>query len=134
MPTISPEKVCFIVVKTREYQAKVEPEEMDEGSNPADDGVRAILEDYADDATFEELIGALEALNEDELNELMALAWLGRGDFETAEWNEAVAQAAERERDEVVRRLTSIPLLADFLEAGLAQFGQSCDEFELGRL
>ena len=52
--------------------------------------------------------------------------------------NRGVAKRARSVRD--VRRyhtadyLLATPLLADFLEEGLAQFGLSCEEFELGRM
>ena len=35
--TISPEKVCFLIVKAREFDAKDEITEPDPGSNPSDD-------------------------------------------------------------------------------------------------
>ena len=35
--TILPEKVCFIIVKAREFDAKDEVTEPDPGSNPSDD-------------------------------------------------------------------------------------------------
>ena len=35
--TISPEKVCFIIVNAREFDAKDEVTEPDPGSNPSDD-------------------------------------------------------------------------------------------------
>ena len=43
---ISDDKVCYIVLKAREFDAKVEPTEPDPGSNPTDSGEREILEDY----------------------------------------------------------------------------------------
>ena len=35
--TISPEKVCFIIIKAKEFDAKDEVTEPDPGSNPSDD-------------------------------------------------------------------------------------------------
>jgi hypothetical protein len=35
--TISPEKVCFTIMKAREFDAKDEVTEPDPGSNPSDD-------------------------------------------------------------------------------------------------
>ena len=35
--TISPEKVCFVIIKAKEYDAKDEVAEVDPGSNPSDD-------------------------------------------------------------------------------------------------
>jgi hypothetical protein len=75
MLTISPEKVCYVIAKARELDVKVAAEELD------DEGMGRILEDYADDPTLEELKSFLEAQSDDELRELLALAWVGRGDF-----------------------------------------------------
>ena len=131
---ISPEKVCFVVVKARELDVKVAPEEVDRASNPTDDQMVSILEDYADDPTLEELKSFLEALNDDELEDLLALTWLGRGDYGIDDWNELMEEVRDvRERD-TVGYLLGTPLLPDYLEDGLAEFGLSCDEFELGHL
>ncbi|MGH6954537.1 MAG: DUF3775 domain-containing protein [Alphaproteobacteria bacterium] len=134
MLTMDPDKVCYLVIKAREFDAKVEPHEQDPGSNPADDRGVAILEDYADDPTFQELTGALESLNVDEMMEVMALTWLGRGDYEKNEWGEALAHARRVRDENVVRYLTGIPQLGDFLEEGLSRFGLSCEGVEMGRL
>ena len=53
--TISPEKVCFVIIKAREFDAKDEVTEPDPGSNPSDDRNAAILEDHDDDPVVEEL-------------------------------------------------------------------------------
>ena len=47
--TISPEKVCFLIVKAREFDAKEAVDEPDPGSNPSDDKDVEVLEDYGDD-------------------------------------------------------------------------------------
>jgi len=134
MLTVNLEKLCFIVVKAREFDAKVEPVEPDPGSNPTDSGVQEVLEDYADDPTFEELVGAIEALNVDEQNELLALVWLGRGDYTADEWDSNLKEAARTRDQNFVRYLTGIPLLADLIEDGLSQLGLSCQDFEFGHL
>jgi hypothetical protein len=131
---ISTEKVCYIIVKAREFDAKVPPVEPDPGSNPADDGEREILEDYADDPTLLELRSAIDDLNEDEVADLIALAWLGRGDFGKEDWLEATALARERHKRHSADYLIGIPTLGDFLEDGLDMVGRSCEDFEIGRL
>lgn len=131
---ISPEKVCYIIVKAREFDAKVEPVEPDPGSNPADTGEREILEDYPDDATLAELRAAIDGLNDDEVIDLIALAWVGRGDFGKADWTEARALADERHRRHSAIYLTGIPTLGDYLEEGLSQLGYSCEAYEIDRL
>jgi hypothetical protein len=79
--TISPETVCYLIVKAREFDVKVEPADPDSGSNPADDKEIDILEDLIDDPTFEEVSSALSALNDDETLDLVALTWIGRGGY-----------------------------------------------------
>ena len=68
---ISLEKVCFVIAKARELDVKVAPEELDDASD--EDMMQRILEDYADDPTFEELRSFLVDQNDDELKELLAL-------------------------------------------------------------
>lgn len=131
MLEINPEKVCLIALKAREYQAKVEPEGLEEGSGAADDRMQIILEDYPDDATYAELLGAMESLTADELNDVVALAWIGRGDYDTEQWQEAIEEAESLTQDETKRALVQTPLLADYLESGLEKFDRSCMEFEL---
>jgi hypothetical protein len=131
---ISAEKVCFIIVKAREFDAKVDPVEPDPGSNAADEGEREVLEDYSDDATASELQAAIDALNEDEVIDLIALAWLGRGDFEKSEWAEARTLASERHRRRSAAYLIGMPMLGDYLEEGLAQLGYSCSSEEMDHL
>ncbi len=131
---ISPEKVCYIIVKAREFDVKVPPVEPDPGSNPADHEEREILEDYADDPTAAELKEAIDDLNEDETVNLIAMLWLGRGDFGRDEWRNALALARERHREHSARYLMGIPMLGDLLEEGLSLLGYSCEEFEIDRL
>lgn len=131
---ISIEKVCFIILKAREFDAKVDPVEPDPGSNPADSGEREILEDYADDPTLVELRTAIDGLNDDEVIDLIALAWLGRGDFIKEEWDEARKLANERHRHRSAAYLTGMPALGDYLEEGLSLLGYSCEDYEIDRL
>ncbi|TGV35540.1 DUF3775 domain-containing protein, partial [bacterium M00.F.Ca.ET.168.01.1.1] len=62
-------------------------------------------------------------LNVDEAAELVALAWVGRGDYEASEWIEAVAAARERANKRTAKYLLGLPQLADWLEEGLEAIG-----------
>jgi hypothetical protein len=129
--TISPEKVCFIIIKAREFDAKDEVTDPDPGSNPSDDRDAAVLEDHSDDPVVEELTGFINALSDDEQIDLVALAWLGRDDYSASDWVDVRAEAAgAHNRRNTVRYLLGLPLLGDFLEEGL----YSCEEFEIERL
>jgi hypothetical protein len=131
---IDPSKVCFIIIKAREFDAKIDPVEPDPGSNEADDGERKILEDYADDPTFEELRGAIDVLNEDEAVDLVGLAWVGRGDFTRAEWAQARALARQSRTGPTAAYLTGMPALGDYLEEGLAELGYTCGDLDAEHL
>jgi hypothetical protein len=125
---INPLTVEFIIIKAREFDVKVDPDDPDSGSNPADDSEVDVLEDNAGDATLEELRAAIDGLNEDEIVDLIALAWVGRGDFDKGQWAEARSLANERHRRHSAGYLVGMPLLGDYLEEGLAQLGHSTTE------
>ena len=127
-------KICFIIVKAREFDAKVDPVDPDPASNEADDGERKILENYADDPTLEELRGAINGLDDDEIIDLIALAWVGRGDFDRKDWQEARALARDRHRQQSADYLTGMPSLGDYLEEGLEELGYGCEDDDAQRL
>lgn len=131
---VNPDTVCYIIVKAREFDAKVPPVEPNPGSNPADDDEREVLEDYSSDPTAQELRAAIAGLNEDEVIDVIAIAWLGRGDFEAEEFDDARALATERHRRNSADYLMGIPELADFLEDGLDELGFSCEDVEAAHL
>jgi hypothetical protein len=62
---ISPEKICFVIVKAREFDVKDAVTEPDTGSNPSDDRMIAVLEDHGDDPVVEELTSFISNLAED---------------------------------------------------------------------
>jgi hypothetical protein len=130
--SISPEKVCF--VEAREFFAKDIVTIPDNASNAADDKMIAVLEDHLDDPVVEELTSFIGALTEDEQIDLVALAWLGRGDGSVEEWDELRAQASRAHNKRTASYLLGMPLLPVHLEDALSQFGRSCQEFEMGRL
>jgi hypothetical protein len=125
-PQISVDKVCFIIVKARELDVQEAVVDEEPGSNPIDDGFRGVLQSDADDPTSQELEAFIDALNDDERHELVALAWVGRGDYAADQWAEAVAEARQRPTGPTSRYLLGIPVLADYLDEGLAAFELSC--------
>jgi len=132
--TISPEKVCFIIFKAKEFDAKDEVTEPDPGSNPSDDKDAAVLEDHEDDPVVEEITSLIDSLSEDEQIDLVALAWLGRDDYSADDWSTVREEAAGAHNERTASYLMGMPLLGDFLEEGLSMLGYSCEEFEIERL
>ncbi len=134
MLRINPDKVCYLIIKAREFDVKVAPQDNYRGSNPADDGAMEILEDYQDDPTFEELKGFLSSLNEEEMEDVLTLTWLGRGDYSKEDWDSVAAEARAARDQKAPDYLVGIPLLSDYLEEGLSLMGFSCEDFEMGHL
>lgn len=134
MLTISLEKLAYIVEKAREYDAEVPPVDRDyeEGSDAVDDDEREILLDTPDNPTAQELRDAIDGLNVDEREELLALMWLGRGDYDARGWPEALQQARDALSSTETEYLLGTPLLGDFLEEGVEALGLSLEDFERG--
>jgi hypothetical protein len=133
--TIPLETLTYIIEKAREFDAEVEPVNLHDGSNPIDEeaGDIDILEDTSDNPTQEELSAALETLNDDQRDEIIALTWVGRGDYAKDEWDEALGAAHERHNGDEARYLIGTPLLADYLEEGASQLGYSREDLETGQ-
>jgi hypothetical protein len=131
MLTIPLEKLAYIVEKAREFDAEV-PSDAEDGSNPADDDEREILLDTPDNPTAQELRDAINGLNLDEREELLALTWLGRGDYDASGWPEALQQARQTGTATETQYLLGTPLLADYLEEGVSALGLSLEEFRRG--
>jgi hypothetical protein len=129
MPEINTDKVCFIVTKSRELLSEDVGVEGD-ASNPTDDGFGVILTDEGDRSVRIELLEYIEALDVDERNALVALAWIGRGDFEPANWRAAVREASTSQESKTPSYLFNMPLLPNYLEDALSSFDRSCRSFE----
>ncbi len=130
MLEIAPEKVAHVIVKAREYDAKVGAWDDTRDAGDADEDPASILEDFGSDPTRSELAAFIDGLNEDEQVHLVALAWIGRGTFTPDEFEEAVSTARSERVNKTSRYLLGIPLLSDYLEEGLEQLGISVEDAE----
>ncbi len=130
--TIGPDTVRLFVLKAKaisaalnhDYEAGGEPEvELDDSSHDSHhhDG---LAEEEAEDLTERELRALMNDLNVDEAAELIAIAWIGRGDFDASEWEAAVAEARQRGAGRRASKyLMGMPMLGDWLEEGLEIIG-----------
>jgi hypothetical protein len=74
-------------------------------------------------STGADLKSAIDSLSSDDQAILVALAWIGRGDFSPAEFDRAVVMAFERQAAGTAGYLMGLPLLGDLLELGAAACG-----------
>ena len=131
MLTIPLEKLAYIIEKAREFDAEV-PSDAEEGSNAADDDEREIPLDTPDNPTEQERRDAMDGLGIPERQELLALMWLGRGDYDAESWSEALQQARQTQSASETTYLLGTPLLGDYIEEGVAALGHSLEDFRRG--
>ena len=131
---IALDKVRELILEARRLDVKEADTDPDSGSNPVDDGATDVLTssegDDGPDGTEREFRGLVAAMNEDERADLLALLYVGRGDFEAGEWDDAVALGRERDAAEghLARYLIGTPNLADLLDEGLAAYGEGVED------
>ena len=123
---IATDKVCYIIVKARQFDVKEGVSDPNSGSDAPDDGYRDVLEDNPEDPVFRELVAFINGLDIEEQLNLVALAWIGRGTYDKSEWNEALKIARQEHNNRTAHYLLGLPLLGDYLEEGLSQFGRGC--------
>jgi len=123
MLDLNPDTVRFIVDKARAFHVKEAVTIPEEPLSPSDDWAQQILADHIDDPVFQELETTINDLEPDQQVSLVALMWLGRGDFAMDEWTDALRQAWESRNERTAQYLIGTPLLADYLLEGLDQFG-----------
>ncbi|MGE4372428.1 MAG: DUF3775 domain-containing protein [Xanthobacter sp.] len=130
--SITLEQLCFLVAKFREFDVKDAVSVPDPGSNSTDDAMLSVLEDHRDDPVITEIASFINAMNEDEQIDLVAMVWLGRSDNDFENWDDARAAASDAHNKHTARYLLGMPLLADYLEETMNQFGLSCEDLEPG--
>lgn len=125
--TIGPDTVRLLALKARAISAALSDDyadgqeheieiDGDAGDRHQHDGLAEEEEENLTEEEFRELIADL---NVDEAAELIAIAWIGRGDYEPAEWADAVGEARQHDGKRVATYLLGMPMLGDWLDAGL---------------
>jgi len=128
MLDVNPDTVCFLISKLREFHAKEEVVIPDTPGSPSDDWAMQVLADHADDYTYGEVVATVADLDPVQQVNLVALMWLGRGDFGLDEWDEAIREAKGVWTPRTAQYLLSTPLASDYIEEGLIQFGHGCND------
>lgn len=127
------ETLCRLIIRARELEAQVPALDPDEDADNVDDfddeggEALSVLEDEINSGVEEEVRSTLEDLADDQLAETLALAWVGRGTYDSSEWDDAFAEASDVGPESAIDEMLDMPLLASYIEAGLAAFDYSCD-------
>ena len=125
---ISLETVATVVDLARSLQVKEETD-ADQVTEDANSEA-ALLQETPDDMTEGALRQFIDELNDDEQAAMIALAWIGRGDYGPEDWDEARSLAAERNESDAATYLLEMEMLGDLLAEGVASFGLSIEDVE----
>lgn len=127
MINISAATVCRLVELARTFQAQESVSLPHDRADADEDWPMQVLASHANDPTLAEFRSIVDDLEPDQRRELVALMWLGRGDFTRADWAEALELAEAQETERTADYVISHPMVPDHLEDGLAEFGLKCD-------
>jgi len=119
--------VGWIILKAREFDVK-EAGTVDAGED--DDNPLGVLEDRADDPSYQELTSWINDLTITQQAELVALFWLGRDGGDALEFAELVEEARGKQGEGTAPYLLGSPMLGDYLEEGLEILGYDTSEIE----
>ena len=127
------ETLCRIILRAKENEAQVPAADPDQEADNVDDyddeseQSLSVLEDELNTGVEDELRAILDDLADDQLAETLALAWVGRETYDVSEWDDAFADASDTDPESAIDELIEMPLLAGYLETGLAAFDYSCE-------
>ncbi|HHF7344962.1 TPA: DUF3775 domain-containing protein [Legionella feeleii] len=126
---INPEIVCALIEKAKIFHSK---EEVTFGEDMPDSEYEydwaQVLADHQDDLTYLEVRTTINDLDPAQKIDLLALMYLGRGDFEANDWSSAHKEAKARLAPNLTDYLFSKPLIASYWEQSLELLGYSCEE------
>ncbi len=127
MLDVNPDTVCFLISKAREFHAQEEVVIPDVPDSPSDDWGLQALAAHGNDPTFQEFRSTFNDLEPDQQHNVVALFWLGRGDFDVGEWQAALDEAQEYWTPETAEYLLAHPMLSDYLLEGLSMLDYTCE-------
>lgn len=127
MLEVNTETLCRLIDLAEEFHAH-QNVDITEEPETIDDWAAEPLEPHEENSFLIEFRSVMDGLNPDEQQQIVALLWLGRGDYELDEWDEALEYAAEAWTPTTADYLIAHPLIADHLSTGMEAFGLHCED------
>jgi hypothetical protein len=124
---IRQETLCSLITLAREFQAKEEVCIPDDQDSPSEDWALQMLADHGDDYNVGEFRGIIGDFSERQRAELVALLWLGRGDYSVEEWEEAVDEALGDYSMRAATYVLAHPMVSDHLQEAMIALDMPCE-------
>lgn len=128
MLDINPETVCYLIQRARNFHVKESVSIPEEPMNASEDWALQVLANHASDPGYNDFIVTVRDLEPDQQANLVALMWLGRGEYEADEWESALSRANSELTSHTAEYLIAKPYLSDYLLEGLDMLGYSCEQ------
>ena len=129
---ISTEKVCALIEAAREIAGKVASTTGDRTTTGDDSKLETIVDPaqdiYEGDDRRHQMVEFIAGLNVEEQTDLLALIWLGRGDYDIGEWDDALEEAEARLAARDPDYMIGDSALPQYLGDGIEAFGWTCDQ------
>lgn len=113
-----------IIDKAREFNERDDVTPFEDESEPDIDDMEwagQMTDRYGEDPFYQQFKAMIEDLEPDQQITIVALMWIGRGDYEPGEWDDAREYATDAWTDHTADYLIGTPLLADYLGEALEQ-------------
>jgi hypothetical protein len=131
MFTIRFDRVAYIAMMARQDDKDYSPDEnYNDQEFVLEEENLDELETNVQEVGNPELVRYIEELNEDEQLDLVALMWVGRGTYSIDQWDEARSTARSGKTHTTSEYLLGTPMLSEYLENGLIEFGVSPEDIE----
>lgn len=127
MININPETIRYIIAQAHQFQNGGDSLFMEDQASPLDEEIADIQDDTQFDSTADQFKTVVDDLEPDQQQTIVALMWLGRGDFSLEEWDDALETAVESWNGQTAEYLIATPQLGDYLSEGLAMHGYTED-------
>ena len=115
------ETIRFLIERVREFQTRDDIDFDDEPDVNQDDWSGEVAVNVAADPYYQELKTTIEDLEPDQQVTLVAVMWVGRGDFAASEWGDALSEARRNWNEHTAAYLLGTPMLSDYLAEGVEQ-------------
>lgn len=125
---VNPDDVCRLIQLAKDLHTKeaVVPPDMERSGSPADKLTASTSSNFSGDPLLEEFRSIIADLDHRQRVEVVALLRLGRGDYESEEWDQARNDTLDAWTDHTADDLLSHPMVADHMAKGLEMMGHSC--------
>ncbi|MEA5445614.1 DUF3775 domain-containing protein [Gammaproteobacteria bacterium AB-CW1] len=121
------DNVCRLIQLARVFHAQEAVVIPEEPGSPSDDWPTQILAAHTGDQSLNEFRSIIDDLDRNQQVEVVALLWMGRGDYEPEDWYSLLSDADAEWTDYTADYLMAHPMLPDHLTDGLDMLGYHCD-------